>query len=105
MNSSRRIALVAGIFFAITYIASIPALSLYDPVLNDPNYIVGVGADTQVSLGAFCEIILAIANVGTAVTLFPFSNGRTKASPSAMSPFVSLNPPSSSSGSSASSRS
>jgi uncharacterized protein DUF4386 len=40
-------------------------------VLNDPNYIVGAGADTRVSLGAFFEVILVIANIGTAVMLFP----------------------------------
>jgi hypothetical protein len=44
---------------------------LYGPVLNDPNYIVGTGADNRVALGAFFEVILAIANIGTAVTLFP----------------------------------
>ena len=71
MSSSRKTALVAGVFFAITFLASIPALLLYDPVLNDTNYIVSAGADTRVSLGAFLEVITAIANIGTAVTLFP----------------------------------
>jgi hypothetical protein len=46
-------------------------LILYDPVLNDADYIVGAGADMRVRLGAFCEVILIIANVGTAVVLFP----------------------------------
>jgi hypothetical protein len=37
-----------------------------------PNYIVGgAGADTRVSLGALLEVITAIANIGTAVALFP----------------------------------
>jgi hypothetical protein len=40
-------------------------------VLDDPRYIVGAGADTSVSLGAFLELILIIANIGTAVVLFP----------------------------------
>ncbi len=71
MNSTRKIALVTGIFFIITIIASIPALILYGPVLNDPGYIVGAGADTRVLLGAFLEVITAIAIIGTAVTLFP----------------------------------
>ena len=68
--SSRKIAMVTGVFFLITIIASIPALVLYGPVLNDPNYIVGAGADTRVFWGAFLEVITAIANIGTAVTLF-----------------------------------
>jgi hypothetical protein len=66
----RTIALVTGVFFVITYITSILALILYGPVLNDPNYIIGAGADTQVLWGALLEVILVIANIGTAVTLF-----------------------------------
>jgi len=69
--SPRKIAIVTGVFFLITIIASIPALILYGPVLNDPDYIVGAGADTRVFWGAFLEVITAIANIGTAVTLFP----------------------------------
>jgi hypothetical protein len=40
-------------------------------VLNDLNYIIGAGADRQVSLGALLEVILVVANVGTAVVLYP----------------------------------
>jgi len=72
MSSTRKIALVTGVFFVISFIAAIaPAFVLYAPVLNDPDYIVGAGADTLVSLGAFLEVITAIAIIGTAVTLFP----------------------------------
>jgi hypothetical protein len=66
------IARVTGVLFLITYITAIPAaLVLYVPVLDDPRYIVGAGADTSVSLGAFLELLLIIANIGTAVVLFP----------------------------------
>ena len=58
-------------FFIITIVFSIPGALLYGPLVNDPNYVVGPGADTQVALGAFLEIVTAIANIGTAVTLFP----------------------------------
>ncbi len=73
MNSTRKIALVTGVLFIITFITAIPAaLVLYVPVLNDPDYIVGAGgADTAVRLGALLELILIIANIGTAVALFP----------------------------------
>jgi hypothetical protein len=57
---------------ASTFLASIPAaLILYDPVLNDTNYILGGGHDTRVTLGALLEIFLMIGNVGTAVVMFP----------------------------------
>ena len=57
--------------FLITFITSIPAFFFYVPVLDDPRYIVGTGADNSVSFGAFLELILIIANIGTAVVLFP----------------------------------
>ena len=72
MNSTRRIAVVAGVFFIVAAVAAIAGLALYGPVLSDPRYIVtGSGDDTRVLLGAFFEVILAIAVMGTAVTLFP----------------------------------
>ena len=40
-------------------------------MLDDANYIVGAGADAGVALGALLEVLLIIANVGTAVALFP----------------------------------
>ncbi len=57
--------------FLITFITAIPAFFFYVPVLDDPRYIVGSGADTSVSFGAFLELLLIIANIGTAVVLFP----------------------------------
>jgi hypothetical protein len=65
--------------FVITFIASIPALVLYGPVLNNADYIVGAGADTRVLWGAFLEVILAIACIGTAVTLFPILKRQNEA--------------------------
>jgi hypothetical protein len=50
------------VLFLITFITSIPAYFFYVPVLDDPRYIVGAGADTRVSFGAFLELILIIAN-------------------------------------------
>jgi uncharacterized protein DUF4386 len=69
---TRRIAFVAGVLFIITFVASIPAaLALYTVVLDHPNYIVGAGADNRIALGALLEMILIVANIGTAVVLFP----------------------------------
>jgi hypothetical protein len=66
------IARVTGVLFLITYITSIPAaFVLYPPVLGNPNYIVGGGADTSVRLGAFLEVILIISGIGTAVVVWP----------------------------------
>jgi hypothetical protein len=72
VDPNRRLAFVVGVLFVITYLTSIPpALFLYGPVLDDANYVVGAGADTRIAFGALLELILIIANVGTAVWLFP----------------------------------
>ena len=62
---------IFGVLFALTFVTSIAALILYDPVLNDADYILGDGSDTRVQLGALLEIFLAITNIGTAVVLWP----------------------------------
>jgi hypothetical protein len=70
-RTQRRIALIAGVLWVITFVTSIPALLLYQPVLNHIGYITGAGPDTRVLLGAFLELILIVANIGTAVVMFP----------------------------------
>jgi hypothetical protein len=70
-GAHQRIARIAGVLFIVTFIVSIAAVILYAPVLHPAKYIVGTGADTRVRLGAFFELILIVANVGTAVVLFP----------------------------------
>ena len=75
----RKTARIAGVWFVITFVASIPALLLYDPVLNDTGYILGAGADTRVQFGAFLEIVTAIAGIATAVVLFPIVKRQSEA--------------------------
>jgi hypothetical protein len=67
----QKIARVTGVLFLITFITSIPAYFFYVPVLDDTRYVAGAGADTSVSLGAFLELLLIVANIGTAVVLYP----------------------------------
>jgi hypothetical protein len=67
----RRLALIAGVFWILTFVASIPALILYAPVLNHTHYVLGAGADTRIAVGALLEVILAVSGIGTAVTMFP----------------------------------
>lgn len=69
---TRKHALAAGTFYLITFIASIPAAFYFlTPVLSDPNYIVGSGADTRVVLGCLLDVVNAVACIGTAVAVFP----------------------------------
>jgi hypothetical protein len=71
MTLTRKTALAVGVLFILTFITSIGAVVAYGPVLSDPNYITGPGADTRVFLGAFLELFLIITNIGCAVVLFP----------------------------------
>jgi hypothetical protein len=70
VSSARRTAFYAGLWFLGTFAFSIPAGLLYDPVLKDAGHILGAGADKRIEIGAFFEVLLAIANVATAVVLF-----------------------------------
>src|SRR5580704_6255777 len=70
MTSLRKTALVAGIFYLITFI-SIPTLALYGPVKNHRDWILSSGTHTGVLVGALLEVIVALAGIGTAVTLYP----------------------------------
>jgi hypothetical protein len=67
----QKAARLTGVLFLITFVTSIPALAFYDSVLNDSHYIAGAGNDTLVFFGAFLELLLIVANIGTAVVLFP----------------------------------
>ena len=70
MTSLRKTAMVAGIFYLITFI-SIPTLALYGPVKNHRDWILTSGSHTAVLVGCLLEVIVALAGIGTAVTLYP----------------------------------
>jgi hypothetical protein len=71
-DESRRISVTFGALYLITFVTSIPALWLYQPVLDDPaGYIAGAGHDNRIFLAAFLELVLIIANIGTAVVVYP----------------------------------
>lgn len=71
MNSYRKTSLYFGLFFAGTFIFSIPALIFYAPLFDDPEYIFREGYDTRISMGALFEILTAICNIATAVIIYP----------------------------------
>jgi Domain of unknown function (DUF4386) len=72
VSSDQKAARVFGVLFLITFVTSIAALALFQSVLDDPaGYIAGGGKDNQIYLGAFLELLLIVANVGTAVVLYP----------------------------------
>jgi hypothetical protein len=71
--SDRRTARLVGWFYVGTFLFSIPGFLLYGPLLDHPKYVLGAGHDTQVTIGAFLEILTAICNIGTAIALYPLA--------------------------------
>ncbi|MFD1504809.1 DUF4386 domain-containing protein [Georgenia yuyongxinii] len=67
--TTRRIATLTGWLMVVTFVTSIPAAFLYAPMRENPASITGAGADptASVALAALLELILIVANVGTAV--------------------------------------
>jgi Domain of unknown function (DUF4386) len=82
----QRIARITGWLWIITFVTSIPArFILYGPVLEDgKDYILGDGSDamTLIAFGAVLELILIIANIGTAV--LPYSIHKRQSEPGAL---------------------
>ena len=72
MSLDQKRARVFGVLYLLTYVTSIAALALYQPILDHPiAYIAGAGHDNQILFGAFLELFLIITNIGTAVVIFP----------------------------------
>jgi hypothetical protein len=46
MSLARKLAIAAGVCFLITHVTSVAAPSLYSPILNQADYILGTGPDT-----------------------------------------------------------
>ena len=73
-RNPQTIARIFGWLFVATFVTSIPAYFIfYAPVRDDPGLITGAGADptASVALGATLEVLLIIANVATAVVIYP----------------------------------
>ena len=82
----RRIATITGWLWIVTFVTSIPArFILYAPVLEDgKEYVLGQGDDAMnlIAFGALLELILIIANIGTAVV--PYSIHKRVSEPGAL---------------------
>ena len=61
-----------GVLYLITFVTSIPALLLYEPALRHPvGFVAGAGNVNRIYFGALLELLLIIANIGTAVVIVP----------------------------------
>ncbi|HET7043688.1 MAG TPA: DUF4386 domain-containing protein [Gaiellaceae bacterium] len=72
MTLDQKRARAFGVLYLVTFATSIPALLLFQPVLDDPvGYIAGAGHDNRIFFGALLELLLIVANIGTAVVIYP----------------------------------
>ena len=79
MADDQRHGRIFGVLFIITFLTSIPALLLFQPVLDDPvGYISGAGNDNQIYLGALLEFFLIVSGIGTAVVLYPIARRQSE---------------------------
>lgn len=71
-SHDQRLARLTGFLFLVTFATSIPAaLVLYAPALSDPGFVLAGGFDRGLAWGALLEMLLIVANVGSALTLYP----------------------------------
>ena len=77
MLSDQQRARAFGVLYLLTFITSIPALLLYEPALRHPvAFVAGSGNVNKIYLGALLELLLLIANIGTAVVILPIMRRR-----------------------------
>ena len=72
MSADQKRARWFGVLYLITYLTSIPALALYQPALRHPvAFVAGSGGVNKIYFGALLELVLLLANIGTAVVIVP----------------------------------
>jgi len=69
MDSLRKTALVAGVFYLVSFV-SIPSLALYGTVKGE-GFIIGSASATGALWAGVLEVVVALAGIGAAVTLYP----------------------------------
>jgi hypothetical protein len=71
MTPLRKTALIAGIAYIATFLFSIPVkFGLWTSVLDNPDFILGVGSEAGVPWGALFEVLTALGGVVSAVALY-----------------------------------
>ncbi|HET7295931.1 MAG TPA: DUF4386 domain-containing protein [Gemmatimonadales bacterium] len=77
MSLDQKRARIFGVLYLITFITSIPALALYEPALRHPvAFAAGGGSVNKIYFAAFLELLLILANIGTAVVIVPIMRRR-----------------------------
>lgn len=76
----RKNAKIIGVFFIIAAISAIIGLVLYNPILNEQNYLIkGAQYSNQIIFGAVFELLLVATAVGTGIVFFPYLKKQNEA--------------------------
>ena len=71
-NFNKTDAKLTGWFFIAAAVSSIIGLKLYDPILNESNFLLSASNNySQIVFGAVNELILCVTATGTGIMLFP----------------------------------
>ncbi len=78
MNTSRKTAIMVGVFYIAATAAGLIGLGVFmEPTLNAPDYLVSVSAnESQVVIGALFELIMAVAVAGIGIAVYPVLRNR-----------------------------
>ena len=80
MADDQRHGHIFGLLFILTFVTSILAYILFQDILDDPAaYIAEDGKDNVMYLAVLLEFFLIVANVGTAVVLYPIAKRQNQA--------------------------
>jgi hypothetical protein len=80
MADDQRHGRIFGVLFILTFVTSILAYILFQDILDDPGaYIAEDGKDNVMYLAVLLEFFLIVANVGTAVALYPIAKRQNQA--------------------------
>jgi hypothetical protein len=80
MADDQRHGRIFGVLFILTFVTSILAYILFQDILDDPAaYIAEDGKDNVMYLAVLLEFFLILANVGTAVVLYPIAKRQNQA--------------------------
>jgi hypothetical protein len=80
MADDQRHGRIFGVLFILTFVTSILAYILFQDILDDPAAYIGEdGKDNVMYLAVLLEFFLIVANVGTAVVLYPIAKRQNQA--------------------------
>jgi hypothetical protein len=75
MDSNRKNEIIVGVLFILAAVTAVIGFALYQPILNDADYIIkGSAKESQVIWGALSELVLAFSVIGISILMYPILN-------------------------------